>query len=104
MELRKKASNDLGWSSILHENLEEKLDKAKKDNDSLKNIVNYLAGTFDAFDAQFTAFEMRLNIDGNIDEGVKEFLGGVNKSVRDINKMKNCNRYKELMTSNSDNN
>jgi len=49
----------MGWSSILHEDIGEKLNKVTKDNESPKNIVVYMAGIFDAFEAQFTAYEMR---------------------------------------------
>jgi hypothetical protein len=40
------------------------MDKVIKDSESLKNIVVYLAGSFDAFEAQFTAYEMKLCMDG----------------------------------------
>jgi hypothetical protein len=43
---------------------DELMDKVIKDSESLKNIVVYLAGSFDAFEAQFTAYEMKLCMDG----------------------------------------
>lgn len=97
MKLKKKVSEEFGFSSILNDNMEEKFEKMKKNSESLKNIVVYMGGIFDTFEAQFTAYEMQLVMSENYTKDSKEFLQGIGKTLIDIKRMKGCSKYKELI-------
>jgi hypothetical protein len=103
---KKKAWEDLGWSSVFHDNggganLEALVNKLKKDNRDLRDVVEFFLRNFADFESKFVSYEMRLTMDENLDEGAHRILLGIKETIDNIKTAKMSDKFRSLLADNS---